>query len=96
VLTLRLRNAWGEPKDWAVDEDDEAFARRTLGALGDFAVGDPDSKERVLLANDDDGPIGAWNREGARRFANEIGPEQERSLLLQTIRQDLLLAVSAG
>ncbi len=94
MLTLRLRNAWGEPKDWTLEDDDEAFALRALETLGDVAVDDPGSKERVLLADDYGGPVGAWNREGARRFANEVGPGQ--SFLLQTIRQDLLLAVSAG
>lgn len=53
---LRLRNAWSAPKDWTLEDDNEAFAHRGLQTLGDFAVEDPDSKERVLLADDEDGP----------------------------------------
>ena len=95
MLTLRLRNAWGEPKDWPLeDKADEAIARQALERLGEFAVDDPEAQEQVLLADDDGGPVGAWNKEGARRFAAELDSAQ--SLVLQNIRQDLLLAVSAG
>ncbi len=48
MLTLRLRHAWGEPKDWPLgDKADEAIARQALERLGEFAVDDLDVDDEL-------------------------------------------------
>ena len=48
LLTLRLRHAWGEPKDWPLeDKTDEAIARQALERLGEFAVDDLDVDDEL-------------------------------------------------
>lgn len=95
MLTLRLQHGRppGESHDWPLDDADQAIARRALAMLGDFAVEDPESRERVLLVRED-GAVTAWNEEGARQFAAELN--HANSPVLQEIRKVILHPDSAG
>lgn len=72
ALTLELRHLQGAPASWPVDDGDDVAVRGLLRDLRDFAA-DPESRTAVLVATEEDGTIsGAWNRDGARRFAHTL------------------------
>ena len=88
-VTALARNG---PKDWPVeDAADERIVLRALVKLDAFKA---DHDAAFLLVADPRGSLGSWSLEGARQLASEL--DSAESLVMQNIRQDLLLAVSTG
>lgn len=93
-MVLKLRYLWGAPKEWRFDDDDEAALRAMLRDLDEEFGADPESKQAVLVAKEDDGSlVGAWNRAGAARLASVIIFEPPSSLWID-VRNALENAVT--
>ena len=82
TLTLKLLHLWGAPKEWTFEAEDEETLARMLSDLGDFKARGS-SRSAVLAAEREGKIVGAWTRDGVRRFASMIVSEPRSPELIE-------------